>query len=109
MQPILGGSSHLLQDSLTVSVGLGNAIKGNVEIIWPGGVRNKLKNVMTGERLIIPEIHVSFADKSLSKSEYMNKLQTSLNELMATGIITKKFSKRLHKSAVTSFVKHNKK
>ena len=108
LQPVLGGSSHLSQDSIVVTVGLGKAAKGDVEILWPGGVKNILKNVKAGERLTIPEIPVSYTDTSITKSEYMKKIHASLNELSQKGYLTKQLWARLHQSAVLAYVEFQK-
>src|SRR5262249_34054530 len=42
MQPIVAGSSFASQDSLVADFGLGGARQGTVDILWPGGVRNRL-------------------------------------------------------------------
>lgn len=104
MQPVLGGSSHLSQDSIIVTVGLGKAAKGDVEILWPGGVKNVLRNVKAGERLTIPEIPVSY-DAVISAPDYMHTIRASLNELSNKGFITEQYRERLHQSAVQAFVK----
>jgi len=50
-QPVLGGSSYASQDSLEIGFGLGRAPHGRVDILWPGGVRNRLYRVRHGERI----------------------------------------------------------
>ena len=108
MQPVLGGSSHLSQDSIVVTVGLGKATKVDVEILWPGGVKNMLKNVKAGERLTIPEIPVSYTDTSIPESEYMKKNHTSLNELSQKSYITEQLWERLYQSAVLAYAEFQK-
>jgi len=51
MEPILGGSSFISQNSLAANFGLGSETRGTVEVLWPGGVRNRLYNVEAGEKI----------------------------------------------------------
>jgi enediyne biosynthesis protein E4 len=51
MQPILGGSSYASQDSLAANFGLGSADRGTVEVLWTGGVRNRLYDVQHAEQI----------------------------------------------------------
>ncbi|MDJ0571595.1 MAG: CRTAC1 family protein [Pleurocapsa sp. MO_192.B19] len=55
MQPILGGSSYASQDSLAANFGLGEQERGTIEILWPGGVRNRIYDVSAGDRLVFPK------------------------------------------------------
>ncbi|MEO1084272.1 MAG: CRTAC1 family protein, partial [Acidobacteriota bacterium] len=60
MRPILGGSSYASQDSLEAHFGLGRERRARVEVLWPGGVRNRLYRVRAGEHVIFPEIPCSY-------------------------------------------------
>ena len=103
MKPILGGSSYLSQNSLEAIFGLGDEEKGTVDILWPGGVRNRLYHVLHGERLVLPEIPVSFDDDSLSFPQYLRAVVAALAELKAHDIITPELSRRLFRSALTAY------
>ncbi|RMH15774.1 MAG: CRTAC1 family protein, partial [Acidobacteria bacterium] len=56
MVPIVAGGSYASQNSLTAYLGLGDDKRGTVEVLWPGGVRNRLRDVRAGERILFPEI-----------------------------------------------------
>jgi enediyne biosynthesis protein E4 len=103
MTPVLGGSSHLSQHSLVQGFGLGIQTSGTVEIFWPGGVRNRLYNVLAGERLTLPEIPCSFSGSWPSRTAYTMCVDTALNQLVANGTITGSFRSRLRKSAIDAF------
>jgi hypothetical protein len=81
LTPVLGGSSYASQNSLTVNVGLGTAIRGTVEVQWPGGVKNRLYNVFASERLTLPEIPCSF-DGTMSRGDYAKCVTASLVDLL---------------------------
>ena len=87
VQPILGGSSMLSQDSQLANFGLGTAQKGTVEILWPGGTRNRLDNVMAGSRILIPEIPCSFDNQEITFQAYRDCVQTALDELIQAQIL----------------------
>ena len=103
MKPVLSGGSHASSHSLTLNFGLGQAEKGMVEVLWPGGVRNRLYNVRANERVVIPEIPCSFDDTSLEFPQYKRCVTTALEELEDAGAITPRFSKRLFSSAMRAF------
>lgn len=79
--PVLGGSSYASQNSLRAHVGLGSAIRGTVEVHWPGGVRNRLYDVFATERVLLPEIPCSF-DANVSRTSYVKCVTASLIDLL---------------------------
>lgn len=48
LRPIIAGSSYSSQDDLAANFGLGSASYGVAEVLWPGGVRNRLYGVWKG-------------------------------------------------------------
>ncbi|MEE9346107.1 MAG: CRTAC1 family protein [Methylococcales bacterium] len=88
MQPILGGSSYASQNSLTANFGMGHARKGTVEILWPGGVRNRLYNVRHGEQITFPEIPCSIDAKWKSSRTYRKCVLGAIIELIEEDIIS---------------------
>jgi len=103
MQPVLGGSSHLSQDSLAQNFGLGSDDEGLVEVFWPGGVRNRLYDVHKSERVVFPEIPCSYDDDWGEKSEYAECVVLALQEIRKNGLLTHEQSKRFYKSAMEAF------
>lgn len=87
MLPILGGSGHASQHSLTAHFGLGNANRGTLDVLWPGGVRNRLYNIRPGAPVLFPEIPCSI-DSSLPRSAYNACVRDALNELVALGVLS---------------------
>jgi enediyne biosynthesis protein E4 len=104
LTPVLGGSSHASQNSLTVHVGLGAAARGTAEVLWPGGVRNRLYDVAAGERLVLPEIPCSF-DAPGSRTAYAKCVKESLKDLRhpRVGLLTQAEADRLEASALRAF------
>lgn len=88
MQPILGGSSYASQNSLTANFGLGYAHKGTIEILWPGGVRNRLYNVRHGEQITFPEIPCSIDAQWKSSKTYRECVRSAMIELIKEDIIS---------------------
>ncbi|MEO0972705.1 MAG: CRTAC1 family protein [Pseudomonadota bacterium] len=80
--------------------GLARARRAEVEIVWQGGVRNKLFNVLAGERLTLPEIPCSFDDAQLSASAYRRCVKDALATLAANGEISESLRQRMLRSAI---------
>lgn len=104
LNPVVGGSSYASQNSLTVQVGLGNATRGTVEVLWPGGVKNRLYDVAASERLVFPEIPCSF-DSSMARKDYEKCVKESLKDLRHphVGILTHQQADRLEQSALRAY------
>ena len=105
--PVIGGSSYASQDSLTKTAGLGRGSqgrsKGDLEILWPGGVRNRLYDVRAGERLLFPEIPCSFDDPSVAFPDYLDCVRGSLTQLRRAGVLSTPQAARFVGSAVRAF------
>jgi enediyne biosynthesis protein E4 len=103
LTPVLGGSSYASQNSLTVQVGMGSATRGTVEVLWPGGVKNRLYNVFAAERLTLPEIPCSF-DAAVSRPQYLQCVTASLVDLVQPhGPLTVVEAARLELSAIRAY------
>lgn len=105
--PVIGGSSYASQDSLTKTAGLGRGSRGSsqatVEVLWPGGVRNRLEHVRAGERLLFPEIPCSFDDPGIGFSDYLECVLGSLAQLRHAGVLSTPEAVRFARSAVRAF------
>ena len=103
MRPVLGGSSYASQDSLTSHFGLGDSQRGQVDVLWPGGVRNRLYGAREGEQLLFPEIPCSIDGDWPSLGVYADCLKNSLGELQETGVVTRREERRFFWSAVLAY------
>ena len=99
MSPVLGGSGSAGQHSLVQSFGLGKAKKGTVEVLWPGGVRNRLYDVEEGEHVTIPEIGCSYSDWRGNRASYLACVNGAVNQLYFRDVITAELAARLRDSA----------
>lgn len=106
MSPVLGGSSYASQDSLTAHFGLGAAKRSVVEVLWPGGVRNRLYNVAHGERVVFPEIPCGFDGAWGSVREYVSCVEQALDELVDNRTLNRREAARFGASARRAFVDH---
>src|SRR6185436_7643864 len=89
MSPVLGGSSHMSEHSLVQGFGLGIKGQGTVDILWPGGVKNRLGGVKNGERLTIPEVPCDYSLNSWGSVTAFDACENAaVNELIANGTIT---------------------
>ena len=102
MVPIVAGSSFTSQHALDAHFGMGNAQRGKVEVLWPGGVRNRLYNVRAGERVVIPEIPCRFDDGSRF-GRYAKCVNRSVNRLRHADVITRYEANRLRRSAYLAY------
>lgn len=103
MTPVLSGASHTSAHALELGFGLGSSEQGTVDILWPGGVKNKLFNVAAGELITFPEIPCSYDDASLSKRQYRGCVKRALGELTYAGIISLQQRHRFFKSALLAY------
>lgn len=104
LHPVLGGSSYASQSSLTVHAGLGSATKGTVDVLWPGGVKNRLYDVKPSERLVLPEIPCSY-DAQVSPGAYTACVVSALADLAHphSGVLTPQQAARLLLSALRAY------
>jgi hypothetical protein len=103
MSPVLGGSSHMSQHSLIQGFGLGSKTKGTAEVLWPGGVHNRLYDVHAGETLVLPEIPCDFKKNWPSKNAYKTCVASALSQLVGAGIISSMYRERLKESAYEAY------
>ena len=104
MQPILSSSSFASQGSLAANFGLGSESSGIVEVIWSGGVRNRLYDVEEFEQIVFPEIPVSFENDFERLQEYEALVCNAINELVAAEVLTANDAERSLSSAVRAFI-----
>ncbi|MEM8963181.1 MAG: CRTAC1 family protein [Acidobacteriota bacterium] len=82
-RPVVGGSSYASQHSLTTTFGLGASYRAHVDILWPGGVKNRFYNFHG--RVALPEIPCSY--DSPDKYAYFRCVREALDELHDVGRI----------------------
>ncbi len=104
IDPILGGSSFLSQDSLTANFGLSSDSRGTVEVVWSGGVRNRLYDVEEFEQIVFPEIPVSFDGDYTSLEEYETLVSGAIAESVAAGVLSAGDGDRFFDSAVRAYL-----
>ena len=102
MAPVLGGSSYLSQNALEQHFGLGSKRWGVSDVLWPGGVRNRLYLVRDGERVVQPEIPCSI-DTNDAIGPYTLCVASALRQLRQAGVISRIESARLLISAVAAY------
>jgi len=103
IQPVLGGSSYASQNSLSIGFGMGTATSGTVDVLWPGGVRNRLYNVQAGEKITFPEIPCSYDGTWANKGNYTSCVANALNDAGQAGLIDPNTKARFLLSAGQAF------
>jgi len=103
MTPVLGGSSYASQHMLIQPFGLGSASQGTADVFWPGGIKNRLYDIASGEHVLMPEIPCDYAASWPNRNVYRNCVVTALNDLRMAGIITNGERSRLRTSALRAY------
>ncbi len=106
MASVPSGSSFASQHSLETIFGLGSADSGTVDVIWPGGTKNRLYNAKNKEHLIFPEIPCSYDGDWDGAGDYMRCVSYSLFELKREGVIKGRLAKRYLFSAARAYYEH---
>jgi enediyne biosynthesis protein E4 len=106
MRPVLGGGSYGSQDSLEGTFGLGAAAQGTVEVLWPGGTRNRLYDVRGSERITFPEIPCNYAAAWPNPEAYRTCVGRALDELMGKGVLSQSDGARYLDSALRALAEH---
>ncbi|MEM7052807.1 MAG: CRTAC1 family protein [Acidobacteriota bacterium] len=101
MRPIVAGSSYSSQDSLAANFGLGSAHYGTVDVLWPGGVRNRLYYVGDGESILFPEIPCSIDEPSFGR--YFKCVARSMRDLRRNHVLDRHERRRFFRSALWAF------
>jgi hypothetical protein len=103
IRPVVAGSSFASQDSLEGTFGMGKSRVGTAEVLWPGGIRNKLFGVRAGERITFPEIPCGYSDRSLSLKRYTGCVERALGDLVADRKLSRAQAHRFFASAITAY------
>jgi hypothetical protein len=103
MGVVHSGGTYASEHSRIQGFGLGDANRGRVEVLWPGGVKNRLYNVEHEEHVLIPEIPCDFSANWPSKNVYKACVDAALNDLKHAGVITHAERSRLRSSALKAY------
>ncbi|HHO69168.1 MAG TPA: hypothetical protein ENK12_09060, partial [Gammaproteobacteria bacterium] len=103
LHPVVAGASYASQDSLTAVFGLGEQRRGVVDILWPGGVRNRLYDVRHGETITFPEIPCSYDDAGSTHHDYRQCVEEALDGLIHRNLISRRDGRRLLASALRAY------
>lgn len=102
-KPMPGGSSYASQDSLALTFGMGNARLGQVDILWPGGVRNRLYRMKRFEDLVIPEIPCSITGSWRNQGRFVRCVTKSLRDLRKAGVVDARQAVRRLLSSIRAY------
>ena len=105
MREVICGNNFLSQNPTETHFGLGAATYGDLEIVWPNGARAKLYDVKAGERLVIPQLPLSY-DTELAFFEYYAQISKTLKDRVDQGVIDEKLANRLRHSATKALIEH---
>jgi hypothetical protein len=103
-KPLQGGNSMLSQNSPELTFGLDGGRRGMVEVLWPGGTKNRLYAVRLNERVTIPEIPCSFDADWANTGDYVTCVVNALDEIRDAGLIDNKDHTRFFLSALHAYL-----
>ena len=103
MKPVMAGSSHVSQGDGSLRFGLGHARWGELEVQWPGGVKNRAYGIRPGRPFLMPEIPCSI-DGPGPLSVYRTCVRRALSDLQKAGLVSKNESNALAIDAIRAFV-----
>ncbi len=103
LQAVVAGSSHSSSHALRKTFGLGSARAGTLDILWPGGTKNRLYNVRAGEHITMPEIPCNYESRWKKRRDYKSCVSTALNTLYRMGHLDRKVKVRLYASAIRAY------
>lgn len=107
MRPIAAGGPYASNDALEKIFGLKRSSHARIDILWPGGVRNRLHFVPAGSRVTLPEIPCSVNDTSVTFSQYLHCVRGALVDLREAGVISKRFKRKLFVSAIIGWLEEH--
>ena len=107
LQTIVAGSSHSSNHALRKTFGLGSDHKGTLDILWPGGSKNRLYNVRNHEHIVMPEIPCSYDADWPNQRSYRRCVSNALRGLSRQGVISHAMHARLLTSAMRAYREHN--
>lgn len=105
-QAVVAGSSHSSSHALRKTFGLANSTHGTLDILWPGGTKNRLYHARAGEHIIMPEIPCSYATHWSKRRDYQQCVSDNLYGLYLKGEIDIRFKRRLYRSAMRAYWQH---
>lgn len=89
--------------ALEKTFGLGPSHRATVEVLWPGGVRNRLDKVKKFESVVFPEIPCSYDGVWEDEDEFNDCVEDALDELVEAGIIEESKLSDFSKSMIDAF------
>ncbi|MEM9552806.1 MAG: CRTAC1 family protein [Acidobacteriota bacterium] len=104
LRPVVGGSSYASQHSTALTFGLGDARRATVDVLWPGGVRNRTYRARAGRVTRLVEIPCSYDTTELTLPEYARCVRDALQELVAAGAIERRERGRRFVDAIRAYL-----
>ena len=99
-KPVQSGTGYLSNDGPLVHAGVSSGAAATVEVVWPGGIRNRFYDVPTGTTFTAPEIPCAFDDPEVSTTAYTACVAGALADLSAAGVVDDAESERLLSDAL---------
>ncbi len=103
MQPVVAGSGRTSQHSEVAGFGLGDLSRATIDVLWPGGVRNRLHRVPGRQTVLFPEIPCSI-DTDSSLLVYQRCVRTALEGLVDADVLGDAQARRFSASAFIAYL-----
>lgn len=98
--PIVSGGSQASSDAIEKVFATQQKSPTVIEILWPGGTRNRIYKTHFADELLVPEIPCSFDDENMKFREYRKCISRSIKALKKQDVINGKQSALLYTSAM---------
>ncbi|MEM7156171.1 MAG: CRTAC1 family protein [Myxococcota bacterium] len=102
-RPVVDGATYASSHAREQVFGLGSAPRGRLDILWPGGVRNRVYGVRAGKRFTMPEIPCSYDADWPSYWSYRQCVTDSLDDMFYAGEIGPHKWVKLYVSAIWAY------
>jgi hypothetical protein len=103
MKPVTAGSSYASSNSDVLSFGYAQARRGQVDVLWPGGVKNRLYGVKKNRTQVFPEIPCSYDDQTIHFSNYVRCVAKALHQVRREHVINLREKNRFFVSSVIAW------
>ncbi len=101
--PVLGGSSYASENSLELGFGMGSANLATIDVLWPGGDRNRLYGARNGDEIVFPHIPCSYDGDWNNFGQYNSCVVHALQDYRHQRLISRADYYRLAASAAGAY------
>ena len=103
LKPVVSGESYASSHSDVIGFGMADERSARIDVLWPGGVRNRLHFAKKNRTVTFPEIPCSIDAQDMNFVQYLHCVNTSLNDIKAAKLITRYQKMKFKLSAIIAW------